>query len=34
MTRDELYEQARGLDIDGRSTMSKDQLTEAIDEAT
>ena len=29
-TKDELYEQAQELDIDGRSDMSKDELIEAI----
>jgi DNA end-binding protein Ku len=32
-TRDELYETARELDIDGRSSMTKDQLIEAIQNA-
>ena len=32
-TRDELYEQAKEKDIPGRSTMSKDELAEAVDEA-
>jgi gas vesicle protein len=30
MTRDELYERAKGLAIDGRSEMSKGELIEAI----
>lgn len=29
-TRDDLYERAQELDIDGRSDMSKDELTEAL----
>ena len=29
-TKDELYEQAQELDIEGRSDMSKDELIEAI----
>jgi iron-sulfur cluster repair protein YtfE (RIC family) len=29
-TRDELYEQARAADIDGRSNMTKDQLAQAV----
>lgn len=29
-TRDELYRRARELDIDGRSSMSKDQLITAL----
>lgn len=29
-TRDELYNRARELDIDGRSDMSKDELVDAI----
>ena len=29
-TKDELYERARKLDIDGRSSMSKEELAEAI----
>lgn len=29
-TRDELYQRARELDIDGRSSMSKDQLITAL----
>ena len=32
-TRDELYEQAKERDIPGRSTMSKDELARALDEA-
>jgi hemerythrin superfamily protein len=30
-TRDELYEQAKKQDIPGRSTMTKDELAEALD---
>ena len=30
MTRDELYEKAKELDITGRSSMSKDELAEAV----
>ena len=30
LTRDELYEKAQQLDIDGRASMSKDELAEAI----
>ena len=33
VTRDELYEQAREKDVPGRSTMSKDELARALDEA-
>lgn len=29
-TKDELYEQAQELDIDGRSDMTKDELIDAI----
>ena len=29
-TRDELYERARELDIEGRSDMTKDELIEAL----
>ncbi len=29
-TKDELYERAKELDIDGRSTMSKDELMDAL----
>lgn len=29
-TKDELYERARDLDIDGRSDMSKDELISAL----
>jgi cation transport regulator ChaB len=29
-TKDELYERAKKLDIDGRSSMSKEELAEAI----
>lgn len=32
-TRDELYEQAKEKDIPGRSTMTKDELAEALDKA-
>jgi hemerythrin superfamily protein len=32
VTRDELYEQAKKKDIQGRSTMSKDELARALDE--
>jgi hypothetical protein len=30
-TRDQLYEEARRLDVDGRSTMNKEQLRRAVD---
>ena len=30
-TRDQLYEEAKQLDIDGRSSMNKDQLQRAVD---
>jgi hypothetical protein len=30
MTRDELYERAKELDISGRSSMSKDELAQAV----
>jgi iron-sulfur cluster repair protein YtfE (RIC family) len=30
-TKDELYEQAKDADIDGRSTMTKDELTDALE---
>lgn len=30
LTRDELYEEARRLDVEGRSKMNKDQLRRAI----
>jgi hypothetical protein len=30
-TRDQLYEEAKQLDIDGRSSMNKDQLERAVD---
>ena len=30
-TRDQLYEEARGLGIDGRSKMNKEQLQRAVD---
>jgi rubrerythrin len=33
LTRDELYARAQELDIEGRSTMNKDQLTQAVAEA-
>ena len=33
VTREELYEQAKAKDIAGRSTMSKDELAKAVDEA-
>jgi hemerythrin superfamily protein len=33
VTRNELYEQAKDKDIPGRSTMSKEELAEALDEA-
>ncbi|MGP9723813.1 DUF7218 family protein [Corynebacterium sp. AOP40-9SA-29] len=29
-TRDELYERAQELDVDGRSSMTKDELIEAL----
>ena len=29
-TRDELYDRAKELDIDGRSSMSKDELIDAL----
>ena len=32
-TREELYERAKELDIDGRSSMTKAELAEAIDKA-
>ena len=31
-TKDDLYEQAQELDVDGRSTMSKDELVEALED--
>jgi iron-sulfur cluster repair protein YtfE (RIC family) len=31
LTRDELYEQAKAADIDGRSSMTKDELAAALD---
>ncbi len=31
-TKDELYEQAQEMDVDGRSTMSKDELVEALED--
>jgi hemerythrin superfamily protein len=33
MTRDELYQKAKELDIEGRSTMSKAELAEAVQRA-
>lgn len=33
-TRDELYNRAKELEIEGRSTMRKEELVEAIREAT
>jgi hypothetical protein len=33
-TRDQLYEEARGLGIEGRSTMSKAQLLRAVNRKT
>jgi hemerythrin-like domain-containing protein len=33
-TREELYEQAKQLDIQGRSTMDKDQLAAAVENAS
>jgi hypothetical protein len=33
VTKAELYEQAQELDIEGRSSMDKEELTEAIEEA-
>lgn len=30
-TKEELYEKAQELDIDGRSSMSKDELAEAVE---
>lgn len=32
-TKDELYEQAQELDVEGRSDMNKDELAEAVAEA-
>lgn len=32
-TRDELYEQAKALDIEGRSDMNKDELAAAVEQA-
>jgi hypothetical protein len=32
MTRDELYEQAKAADVEGRSKMTKDELREAVAE--
>ena len=34
VTRDELYRQAKELQVEGRSKMNKQQLQEAIDAAT
>ena len=34
MTRDELYEKAKELEIEGRSTMSKDELAKAVESAS
>ena len=34
MTRDELYERARQLDISGRSSMTKDELLQAVTRET
>lgn len=34
LTRDELYERARELEIPGRSNMSKHQLVKAVSEST
>jgi hypothetical protein len=34
MTRDELYERAQALDIEGRSVMSKDELLSAVQTAS
>lgn len=34
LTKDELYEMAQTEDIDGRSSMSKEELVEALDEAS
>jgi Hemerythrin HHE cation binding domain len=31
-TKDEVYEEARKLDVPGRSSMNKDELVEAVDE--
>jgi hemerythrin superfamily protein len=33
VTREELYEQAKKKDVPGRSTMTKDELAKAVDEA-
>ena len=30
LTRDELYQVAKGLDLDGRSTMSREELVREI----
>lgn len=32
-TKKELYDEAKKLDVDGRSTMSKDELADAVEEA-
>ena len=32
MTRDELYEKAKELDVEGRSSMTKDELAQAVEE--
>lgn len=32
-TKDELYEEAKELDVEGRSSMNKDELQEAVEEA-
>jgi cation transport regulator ChaB len=33
-TKDELYEKAKELDVEGRSSMSKDELARAVDRAS
>ena len=33
LTRDELYDKAKEQDVEGRSTMSKDELAEAVEES-